>query len=182
MLRLSLSRKPQLLAIGTTGVSVEVRPISTAINEAALAEARRRAGALATEADVAERAGQPLDARGANGANAAWLEGQRTAFYIEALARYAIIRWDGLAGDDGQPLPVTADAIAAFAAHPDLGVAFLGAYGRSLAELSAEGNGSAPSSAGDSAAAISPAADAPAPPDGPASALPMVAGADPALS
>lgn len=156
MLRLSMDRRPRWLVL-EHGVKVEVRPLTTSINEAAIAEARRRAAVFAVEADAAEKAGQPLDAMGANGANGAWLEGQRQQFYAEALARYAILRWEGVADDAGQLLPVTAAAIEAFAAHPDLSLSFVAAYSRSLREVATEGNGSALYSDGVSEAEMTPA-------------------------
>jgi hypothetical protein len=168
MLRLTMDRRPRWLVL-EYGVKVEVRPLSTSINEAAIAEARRRAAVFSAEADVAEKAGQPLDALGANGANAAWLEGQRQQFYAEALARYAILRWEGVADDGGNPLPVTPAAIEAFAAHPDLSLSFVAAYSRSLREVAVEGNGSALFSDGASEAETTPAAAATEGGDTPAS-------------
>ena len=167
-MKLNLNRQPQWLVL-PYGVKVEVRPLTTVINSAAQAEAQKRTAALIVEAEAAEKTGHPMDPLGPNGANAAWLDGQFAQFYIAALARYAIKRWEGINGDDGQPLPVTPAATEAMAEHPDLGPAFRAAYGRSLAEQVAEGNASAASSAGASPEASEAALDAPAPPAGPAS-------------
>ncbi len=168
MLRLTTDRRPRWLVL-RHGVKVEVRPLSTAMHEAAIAEARRRAAVLVVEAEAAEKAGQPVDALGQTGANAAWLEGVRNQYYAEALARHAITRWEGLADEAGVVLPVTPETVEAFAAHPDLSMDFVGQITRPLTEVVTEGNGSAPSSAGNSEAATSTAPDAAASPDTPAS-------------
>lgn len=164
-MKLNLNRQPQWLVL-PHGVKVEVRPLTTVINSAAQAEAQKRTAALIVEAEAAEKLGQPLDPLGPNGANAAWLDGQFAQFYIAALARYAIKRWEGLTGDDGAALPVSPAAAEALAAHPDLGPAFRTAYGRSLAEQVAEGNASAASFDGASPEASEAAPDALAPPAG----------------
>ncbi len=166
MFRLSLNRDLRWLNLAH-GVKVEVRPLTTAINQAALAEARKRVAVLAVEAEAAERAGQPLDPMAPNGANAAWLDGMWTQFYSEALGRYGINRWEGLRGDDGEVLPVTHEAIAVFAAHPELGPAFSNRYASDLAAEAAEGNGSGASVNGDTAAAPTPAEHVPPLPAGP---------------
>ncbi len=167
MFKLSTSRELRWIVL-PYGVKVEVKPLTTAVNQAALAEARKRVAVLAVEADEAAKTGQPLDALGPNGANAAWLDGMWTQFYAEALGRYGINRWDGIRGDDGEILPVSNEAIAAFAAHPDLGVAFQSAYAETLKASAAEGNVSTASVSGDTAAAKEPAETAPELPDGPA--------------
>lgn len=160
MLRLNLERRPRWLVLAH-GVKVEVRPLTTSINEAAISEARRRAAVHAVEADVAEKAGQPLDPLGPNGANAAWLEGQRQQYYAEALARYAILRWEGVADEMGTPLPVTPTSLEAFAAHPTLSLSFVGTYSESLRQVAEEGNGSIDFSVGDLPEETTPAAPAP---------------------
>lgn len=166
MFKLSTSRELRWIVL-PYGVKVEVKPLTTAVNQAALAEARKRVAVLALEADEAAKTGQPLDALGPNGANAAWLDGMWTQYYAEALGRYGINRWDGIRGDDGEILPVSNEAIAAFAAHPELGVAFRTAYADTLAAGAAEGNVSTASVSGDTAAANEPAETAQALPDGP---------------
>lgn len=167
MFRLSMNRALRWLVL-PHGVKVEVRPLTTAINQAALAEARKRIAMLAVEADAAEKAGQALDALGPTGANAAWLDGMWTQYYAEALGRYGINRWDGIRGDDGEILPVSNEAIAVFAAHPELGPEFQRMYAATLAAEVAEGNASTASVSGDTAAASALAETVPAPLDGPA--------------
>lgn len=159
MLRLTIDRRPRWLVL-THGVKVEVRPLSTSINEASVAEARRRAAVFLVEAEVSARAGQPMDPLGANAANTSWLEGQRQQFYVEALARYAILRWENLADEKGDLLAVTSASLEAFAAHPDLSMSFVSLYLSSLREVAEEGNVSTPSSAGASPAGPKLAEDA----------------------
>lgn len=168
MLKLSTGkpREPQWLDL-FPGVRVLVRPLTTAVAEAAYAEAVERTRPIKQAAEDAEKAGTPLDPSGANGANAAWIQGLHWQFVSEALARYGIIEWEGIGDDGGCPLPVTPETCAAFAAHPDVGGRnFVLKYRASLDAVAAEGNASAPSSAGAGVGAPSTAPDAPAAPDG----------------
>lgn len=140
------------------GVRVEVEPLTTARATAARNEALRRAAALRSEAEHAERAGQPLDAVGFTGANSAALVGLTMEYEIEALARFGIRRWEGVTGPDGQPLPVMPETCEALAQHPEVGPAFWAAYRAPLEELRVEGEGSRPSpaSGGEGAAITAP--------------------------
>lgn len=161
MIRLSLARGNRWLVL-PLGVKVEVRPLTTAINQAALADARKRVAMLSVDADKSAAEGQPLDPLGANGANAAWLDGMWTQYYAEALGRYGIARWEGLADDEGNVIEVAHPAIVAFAAHPVLGPAFSQAYADDLAAQAAEGNVSGASSNGNTEEAKPAAETAPA--------------------
>ena len=147
------------------GVRIEVEPLTTARATAARNEALRRASALTAEAEAAAKAGQELSAASFTGANVSAVAGITMEYEIEALARFGIRRWEGITGDDGNPLPVTPEACEALAQHPDLGVAFWAAYRRPLDDLAAEGNGSAPFASSDGAAGATTAPDAT---DGPA--------------
>ena len=129
------------------GVRVEVEPLTTARATAARNEALKRAGALRSEVEAAEKAGQPMDALGFNAASSAALAGLTMEYEIEALARFGITRWEGINGEDGHPLPVTPAACEAFAQHDELGIAFWAAYTRPAREVAAEGEGSGTSAA-----------------------------------
>lgn len=142
------------------GVRVEVEPLTTARATAARNEAIRRAGALTTEAEAAAKAGQEFSPGSFTGANVSAIAGITMEYEIEALARFGIRRWEGLNGEDGNPLPVTPEACEALAQHPELGVAFWAAYRRPLDDLAAEGNASAPSASSDGAAGATTAPDA----------------------
>lgn len=165
-MRLSLESASRWLDL-PLGVRVRVRPLTTAVDQAALSESNQRLQTLAREAEDAAKAGQPLDPLGATAANAAWLAGQQSQAMVEALARYGIEAWEGLDGDDGQPLPLTGPALAAFAAHQVIGPAFFSAYRAPVTGLAAEGNGSGSTAAGGGAAEPSTAAAATADPHGP---------------
>lgn len=149
MFRLTLSTAPRWLEL-PLGIRVEVRPLTTALVEAAAAEALKRIVAMKMEASDAEKAGQPLDSTAFNGANSSALDGMWNQYRAEALARYGVIRWEGIAGTDGAPLPVTPASIEAFAAHPVLAKHFVERYSQPVNDVVEEGNGSAPSSDGSS--------------------------------
>lgn len=142
------------------GVRIEVEPLTTARATAARNEALRRAGALTAEADAAAKAGQEFAPMSFTGANISAIAGITMEFEIEALARFGIRRWEGVNGDDGNPLPVTPEACEALAQHPEIGVAFWAAYRRPIDDLAAEGNVSAPSASSDGAAGAITAPDA----------------------
>jgi hypothetical protein len=149
------------------GVRVEVEPLTTARATAARNEALKRAHALRIEAEAAARAGQEFDAALFTGANASAITGLVMEYEIEALARFGIRRWEGVLGQDGQPLPVTPAACEALAQHHELGVAFWSAYRAPLDEVAAEGEGSRPSPVSGGAEAAITAPDAtPAPATG----------------
>lgn len=169
MLRLTVSREPRWLDV-IPGVRVQVRPIETATSEAAFADALERIRPLVAAAEDAAKAGTPLSPEGRSGANAAWIQGLQWQFLIEAHARYGIVAWEGLGDDNGEPLPVTPAACAAFAAHPSLGREFYRKYRAELDAVDAEGNASAPSPDGATAGAPITATGATAVPNGPAEA------------
>lgn len=144
------------------GVRIEVEPLTTARATAARNEALKRAAAMRAEVEAAEKAGVVADAVGFGAANASALAGLTMEFEIEALARFGIRRWEGVVGEDGQPLPVTPAACEALAQHEELGAAFWVAYREPLGMVAAEGEGSRLSagSGGEGAATIAPDATA----------------------
>jgi hypothetical protein len=160
MFRLSLTNEPRWLEL-PFGVKVEVRPASTGIVEAARSEATKRVAMLQVEAQASEKAGQPLEKTAFNGANAQALDGLWQQYWCEALARYGIVRWEGVGDTAGAAQTVTAAAIEAFASHPVLSKAFLAAYNDAAAGVAVEGNASAPISAGSTEEAPITAPDAP---------------------
>lgn len=148
MFRLTTNTQADLWLDLSFGVRVQVRPLSTAIYQAANSEAARRIATLRAEAEDAAKAGQPLDETGMTGANQAYLTGLFNQYQTEALARYGIIQWDGIAGEDGQPAPLTPDYIKAFAAQAELAASFKSRYDATLAQVEAEAGKSETSSAG----------------------------------
>lgn len=159
MIRLAFERQPHWLSL-PLGVRVEVEPLTTAIAAAARNDALRRVAIEIDEARAAEKAGQGADPLAFHAGNMSAAEGKATQYEIEALARFGIRAWEGIAAPDGAPLPVTPASIEAFARHPDIGPAFRDAYRRSVEALIAEGEGFAPSSAGNGAGAQTTVADA----------------------
>lgn len=159
MIRLAFERAPHWLDL-PHGVRVEVEPLTTAIAAAARNDALRRVAIQIDEARAADKAGQGADPLAFNAGNMTAAEGMATQYEIEALARFGIRSWEGVAGPDGLALPVTPAAVEAFARHPDIGPAFREAYRRSVEALAAEGEGFAPSSVGNGAGARTTAADA----------------------
>lgn len=152
MIRLTFEASPTWLAL-PRGVRVHVEPLTTALAAAARNEAIRRVAVEMDEAKAQEKAGQGADPLAFNAHNMAAVEGKATQYEIEALARFGIKAWEGLADQAGEPLPITPAAIEAFSRHPDIGPAFRDAYRQSVEALAAEGEGFALSSVGDGAGA-----------------------------
>ena len=128
MIRLELSPEPQWLDLGH-GVRLKLLPLSTALM-------------VATRADPAV---QGLDPEAGNDA--------RAAIFAGALARRAVVDWEGVSDADGNPLPVTPDGIDALLALWPIFEAFNLHYVSRGMLLDAEKNGSAPSPTGPSVGA-----------------------------
>ena len=86
MIRLDLKREPHWLDLGH-GVRLYVRPLTTALMMAARAEAQRADTSSASDTEAA---------------------GVRTAALIKALARLAVLDWQGIGDAAGSAVPVTA--------------------------------------------------------------------------
>jgi plastocyanin len=142
MIRLTIKKTPVWLDL-PAGVRVHVRPLTTAVAQAAQYEAIRRSAAEQTEAQAMADAGQPLDAVGFTAANRSALVGNGVQWEIEALARFGIIAWEGVANDDGEAMPWDVACAEALAQHQALGPAFRDAYRAAfgIEELDAEKNG-----------------------------------------
>ena len=145
MIRIQLSPEPQWLDLGH-GVRLQLLPLTTALM-------------VATRSDPAV---QDLDAEASNDA--------RAAIFAGALARRAVIEWEGVGGADGNVLSVTPEGVDALLSLWPIFEAFNLHYVSRGMLLDAEKNGSAPSPTGTSVGATAtarPAApDAPiAPPD-----------------
>lgn len=163
MIRLSRPREPRTVALGF-GVTVTLKPLSFAVYRAAIHTAERRARELAAEIGLIDAAGgSVLDLAAPHDRDG--LRGLRDQFLLQALARHAIIGWDGVGDDAGDPVPVTPEAAdALICGHPLLAERFELEYLRDITELAIEGNGSGAAPTGTSAAA--PATAAPAAPPG----------------
>jgi hypothetical protein len=128
MIRLDLSPEPQWLDLGH-GVKLKLLPLTTALM-------------VATRADPAV---QDLDPNSSNDA--------RAAIFAGALARRAVVDWEGVGDVDGNPLPVSDEGIDALLSLWPIFEAFNLHYVSRGMLLDAEKNGSAPSPTGTSVGA-----------------------------
>jgi hypothetical protein len=106
MIRLDLMREPHWLDLGH-GVRLHVRPCTTALMMAARAEAQRAASSSASDSETA---------------------GIRTAALIKALARLAVLDWEGVGDAAGGAAPLTPEGIDALMDLWPIASAFESAY------------------------------------------------------
>ena len=123
MIRLDLSPEQQWLDLGH-GVRLKLLPLTTALM-------------VATRSDPAVH---DLDPEASNDA--------RAAIFAGALARRAVVDWDGVGDVDGNPLPVSDEGIDALLSLWPIFEAFNLNYVSRGMLLDAEKNGSAPSPTG----------------------------------
>jgi hypothetical protein len=166
MLRLVPQKESRWVELDKLGVSVKIRPLTTAVVTAAKSEAIKRVAALRAEAEAQEEAGFPPDPLRPGYANPDWRAGLIEQFVAEALLRFAAEEWTGVGDEHGNPLPLTPEAIQAFAQHEPAARAFLEAAQAPIYAATAEGNVSAPFSNGAGGTGASTAPDA-AMPDAP---------------
>ncbi len=139
MLTLSFPTGPYWLAL-PHGVRLRIRPVTTAVLAAAQARAQRDVEALRTEpppdfADLSD----PDVARGV-----------AFATLVKALARHAIVAWEGVGDVDGAPLDFAPDHAAALMDIEEMATAFWSAAMAPLDKVTAEGNASRPAPPGSS--------------------------------
>jgi len=139
MIRLDLKREPHWLDLGH-GVRLHVRPCTTALMMAARAEAQR--------ATIASASGSEAT-------------GIRTAGLIKALARLAVIDWQGVGDDAGSTVPVTPENVNALMDLWPIASAFESTYLGPALLLDTEKNASGPVPNGTSATGRNIAATAP---------------------
>ena len=128
MIRINLSPEPQWLDLGH-GVSLQLLPLTTALM-------------VATRSDPAV---QELGAEASNDT--------RAAVFAAALARRAVVDWDGVGDETGTVITVSPDGIDALLSLWPIFEAFNLLYVSRGMLLDAEKNGSAPSPTGTSAGA-----------------------------
>jgi hypothetical protein len=129
MLRLNLAREPYWLDLGH-GVRLHVEPLTTALMMAARADP-------AVEA-LPETAGQD----------------QLALTMAQAVARQAVLDWEGVGDAEGDPLPVTPEGVTALLEVWPIFEAFQLGYVAKGLVLEQEKNVSAPSPSGTSAGAV----------------------------
>lgn len=147
MLTLDLPTEPYWID-SPRGVRVRIKPVTTAVMAAAQAAASRRLGA--------ERA-----ATGEGGIDPDWAKGLAFAFLVKALARHAVVAWEGVGDRHGSPLDPTPENVERLMDLDDIAAAFWDGATAPVAAVAAEGNGSGPAPRGTSAAGPSTAAAAP---------------------
>ena len=128
MIRIQISPEPHWLDLGH-GVRLQLRPPTTALM-------------VATRSDPEV---QSLDAEASNDS--------RAAVFAAALARRAVVDWEGVGNADGDPLNVTPEGLDALLSLWPIFEAFNLQYVSRGMLLDAEKNGSAPSPTGTSVGA-----------------------------
>jgi hypothetical protein len=129
MLRLNLAREPYWLDLGH-GVRLHVEPLTTALMMAARADPTVEA--------LPETAGQD----------------QLALAMAQAVARRAVLDWEGIGDAEGRPLPVSPEGVTALLEVWPIFEAFQLAYVAKGLVLEQEKNASAPSPSGTSAGAV----------------------------
>ena len=125
MLTLDLPTTPYWLTL-PRGVRVEIKPLTTAVMAAAQAASGRRLSAL--------RAAEPdLDSDMARG--------MAFAYLVKALARHAILAWEGIGDTTGKPLPLSPEAIERLMDLDDIAAAFWDRATSPVVAVALEGNG-----------------------------------------
>jgi len=139
MFRLAMPEEPAWLDL-PLGVRVKVRPLTTALQQAASAAARREIERLeAAHRDIVAAGGTVTDLPPID--DPAMREGLAVAALARAYARLCILQWEGVAEADGSPAPLTSANAARLAEHHAIAVALIDGLTRPLEELAREGNG-----------------------------------------
>ncbi len=169
MIRLSLPKEPYWLDL-PHGARVFVRPLSTAIYEAARVKAARLARDVMSEhAGIAQAGGSVEGLPDLEDKDA--VLGLSQFLFVQALAVAAIIRWEGVLDQNDQPAEITDKSVCGLMEFHRIAEEFVLAYTRTHTEAVAEGNALGPSPSGTSAAGRNIAGDAetkgsPVPPEG----------------
>lgn len=133
------------------GVRLFVRPLTTAVYEAARAKGARLAGeVLRDHAEIANAGGAVIGLPDLTDGDA--VAGLSQFLFAQALAVAAITRWEGVLDNDGQPAAVTEKSVGELMCFHRLAEEFVLSYTRTHHEAVAEGNGFRPSPNGTSAA------------------------------
>lgn len=149
MIKLGLPREPRWLTLGN-GVKLHVRPLTTAVYEAARVSGTRKATAVAFEQGLIKAAGGTIedlpDTDDRDG-----LAGLSQMFFAQSLAAHAIFEWEGVGTADGKPAAPTKENIEEMILDfPGVADDFLVRYTSPLAAAISEGNGSGASPSGTS--------------------------------
>lgn len=107
------------------GVRLKVRPVTSATVAAAQSAGRRKMMEF------------PEDVR----ADADYVTGLAFAITVSALARLSVVEWEGVLTEEGDPAPVSPDAVDMLMLQEDMAFAFWAASTATVHEVVAEGNG-----------------------------------------
>ncbi len=130
MLTLSIPTEPTWIDL-PQDVRLRIRPVTTAVVAAAQSASLREAEALRDARDAGD-----LDLTDPDVA-----KGLGFALMVKALARYAVLEWEGVGDASGESLPCTPDNIALLMDLDEMATAFWRAAFAPVAAVSAEGNG-----------------------------------------
>jgi hypothetical protein len=111
-------------------VRLRIRPITTVVVAAAQSASLREAEALR---DTGDPGGLDL-------ADPDVAKGLGFALMVKALARYAVLEWEGVGDTDCTPLPCTPENVALLMDMDEMATAFWRAAFAPVAAVSAEGN------------------------------------------
>ena len=149
MIRLDLPKAPYWMDL-PHGVRLFVRPLSTTVYEAARARGARTARALLEEhAEIAAVGGNIEGLPDLSSEDAA--AGLSQLIFAQALARTAIIRWEGVVDGEGSPAEVNDRTVNDLMLIHRMAEAFVLDYTRTHERLLVEGNASGLSPSGTSA-------------------------------
>jgi hypothetical protein len=138
MIRLGMPREPRWIDL-PMGVRLKVRPLVTALMQAAKFRAEREYRAAADAWKAAAEAGladgmAPLDT---DDRKAALL----FSFTVNEIARECVLDWEGVGNLEGEPIAFTADGLPELMSHNGVAEAFWSAITSAAAAVTAEGNG-----------------------------------------
>lgn len=141
MIRLSPKREPYWLDCGY-GVRLRVNPLELWVQRAAEFESWSMAADAAKRDGVIAPDGRVADIEGVSASNK--YVGLQQQFMLQALARHAVIEWEGIGAEDGdEAAPLTHENLdSLIAAHPIIARAFERQYLAQIEETLAEGEGS----------------------------------------
>jgi hypothetical protein len=147
-LKLGIPKEPRWLDLGH-GVRVFVRPCTTPVYNAAVQEAAAVFRDLLDARNTVQEAGAQVVAI-PDLATEAGRQAHRNFLFAKCLARAAILDWEGVLGDDGEPVAVSHAAIDELMTFHTMAETFVTTYARPTLDRIVEGNGSAPSLSGTS--------------------------------
>lgn len=138
MIRLGMPREPRWIDL-PMGVRLRVRPMATALVQAAKSRANREYRAAVEAWKIAAETGisdglAPLDTEDRK-------EALLFALIVNELARECVMDWEGVGNLDGEPIAFTADGLPELMSHNGVAEAFWSTMTAAAAAVAAEGNG-----------------------------------------